>query len=83
MSEGIGGKGGENEDANAKSEENEGASDKSEKNVCAGVLHIQKCPIHWRSYTKIFQIEFFNILTYSGFLLISTIKISVSDCNAL
>ena len=28
--------------------------------------HIQKCPIHWRTFIKKFQIEFYNILAYSG-----------------
>ena len=36
--------------------------------------HIQKCPIHWRTFIKKFQIEFYNILTYSGIFFLSTIK---------
>ena len=37
--------------------------------------HIQKCPIHWRTFIKKFQIEFYNILAYSGIFFLSTVKI--------
>ena len=35
--------------------------------------HIQKCPIHWRTFVK--KSKFYNILAYSGIFLLSTIKI--------